>query len=137
MKMYKMHPNDYKFFPKTWVLPNDFPDLLRHFKQHEGDTYIVKPAMLSQGKGIFLTKSSDEINPRHNSVVQEYLENPFLVDNLKFDIRLYVFVTSVDPLRVYLFDDGLVRFATEEYQKPTNENMKNTYIHLTNYSVNK
>lgn len=137
MKMYKLHPEEYNFFPKTWVLPNDFPEYLRHYKQNKGATYIVKPAMQSQGRGIFLTRNSDEINPRLNAVIQEYIEDPFLVDNLKFDIRLYVYVTSVDPLRIYLFDEGLVRFATEEYQAPTEENLKNIYMHLTNYSLNK
>ena len=137
MKMNKLHPEEYNFFPKTFVLPNDYQDFIKHSKSHDGQTYIVKPDMLSQGKGIFLTKDRDEINPRGNVVVQEYMEKPFLVDNLKFDIRLYVYVTSVDPLRIYLFDDGLVRFATEEYQAPNEENIKNTYIHLTNYSINK
>ncbi|CAI2360093.1 unnamed protein product [Moneuplotes crassus] len=137
MKMNKMHPEEYNFFPKTWVLPNDFSEFLKYYKKNEGKTYIIKPAMLSQGKGIFLTQNCDDINPRQNAVIQEYIDDPFLVDNLKFDIRLYVFVTSVDPLRIYLFDEGLVRFATEEYQAPTEENMKNIYIHLTNYSLNK
>lgn len=137
MKMNRLFPDDYKFFPKTWVLPNDFPDFVKYSKHHEGQTYIVKPDILSQGKGIFLTKTKDDINPQTNNVIQEYIDNPFLVDNLKFDIRLYVFVTSVDPLRIYLFDDGLVRFATEEYQKPTEENINNTFIHLTNYAINK
>jgi tubulin polyglutamylase TTLL6/13 len=137
MKMHRLFPDDYKFFPKTWVLPNDFPDFVKHAKHHEGQTYIVKPDNLSQGNGIYLTKNKDDINPRTNNVIQEYMEDPFLVDNLKFDIRLYVYVTSVEPLRIYLFDDGLVRFATEEYQKPTEENIDNTYIHLTNYAINK
>lgn len=137
MKMHKLHPKEYSFFPKTWVLPNDFSEFVKHSKQHEGQTYIVKPDMNSQGRGIFLTKNRDEINPRSNVVIQEYMEEPFLVDNLKFDIRLYILVTSVDPLRIYLFDDGLVRFATVEYEKPTDENIHNTFIHLTNYAINK
>lgn len=137
MKMHRLHPEEYKFFPKTWILPNEYGEFVKHSKLNEGQTYIVKPDMLSQGKGIFLTKNKDEINPRSNVVIQEYLEDPFLVDNLKFDIRLYVLVTSVDPLRIYLYNDGLVRFATVEYQKPTPENMNNTYIHLTNYAINK
>lgn len=137
MKMHKLYPEEYNFFPKTWVLPNDFPEFIKHSSKQEGQYYIVKPDMSSQGRGIYLAKGKEDINPKWNAVIQEYLQNPFLVDNLKFDIRLYVLVTSVDPLRIYLFNDGLVRFATVEYSTPTEQNMANTYIHLTNYAINK
>ena len=93
--------------------------------------------MNSQGRGIFLTKGKEGINSKGNFVIQEYIDNPFLVDNLKFDMRLYVLVTSVDPLRIFLYDEGIVRFATVEYQAPNEENLKNEFIHLTNYAINK
>jgi len=48
---------------------------------------------------------------------------PFLVDELKFDLRIYVLVTSCDPLRIYVYKDGLVRFAVNPYQDPTNNNV--------------
>lgn len=76
-------------------------------------------------------------------VVQEYVNNPFLIDNLKFDMRLYVLVLSCDPLKIFLHKEGLVRFATQSYQPITmgGENnkdaMKNMFIHLTNYALNK
>ena len=44
--------------------------------------------------------------------VDRYINKPYLINDSKFDIRLYVYVTSYDPLRIYLFDDGLVRFAS-------------------------
>ena len=59
-----------------------------------------------------------------------------LIDNLKFDIRLYVMLLSVDPLRVYLFKEGLARFSTEPYKQPTKGNKTNMFMHLTNYSIN-
>ena len=41
-----------------------------------------------------------------------------------------------DPLRIYLYNDGLTRFATVKYSTKS-KSLKNTCIHLTNYSVNK
>lgn len=37
----------------------------------------------------------------------------------------------------YLHREGVVRFCTEDYKKPTKSNFKNEAIHLTNYSLNK
>jgi hypothetical protein len=45
-------------------------------------------------------------------VVQKYIKHPALIDGHKFDFRIYVLVTSVvDPLTIFLYDDGLVRLA--------------------------
>ena len=69
------------------------------------------------------------------SLLCRYIESPLLVDGYKCDLRLYVGVTSLDPLVVYLYEEGLVRLATVKYQH--GKNLWNPCIHLTNYSVNK
>jgi len=49
--------------------------------------------------------------------------NPLLIDDLKFDLRIYVLVAGCDPLRLYVYNEGMGRFATEPYQQPTKENL--------------
>lgn len=49
---------------------------------------------------------------------------------------MYVLVTSFHPLRVYLYNEGLARFATEQYSNDPNI-LKNKFVHLTNFSINK
>ena len=51
-------------------------------------------------------------------------------------MRIYVAVTCMNPLRIYIYDDGLARFATSEYKFEVNS-QDNLYAHLTNYSLNK
>jgi tubulin polyglutamylase TTLL6/13 len=56
---------------------------------------------------------------------------------LKFDLRIYIFLCGLDPLRIYMHKDGLSRFATEQYVPPSNNNLDNFFMHLTNYAINK
>ena len=57
-------------------------------------------------------------NGHSEYVVEEYIERPLLLRGFKFDLRIYVAVTSFSPLRIYLYEEGLVRCATEEYVAP-------------------
>lgn len=46
-------------------------------------------------------------------------------------------IYGVDPLRVFVFKEGLARFATETYIGPQKNNLDNLFMHLTNYAINK
>lgn len=138
-KMRKEFPKEYGFYPRTWVLPADMLDFRSNFDQNgrSKQIFIIKPDAGCQGRGIFLTQEVDKINPGESVVAQQYIRRPLLIDDFKFDLRLYILVTSCKPLRMFMFHDGLVRLCTEEYVKPTAQNLGEKCMHLTNYAINK
>lgn len=133
--MRRQFPDDYEFYPKTWILPRDFQDFKSQFNSKRAKTFIIKPEASCQGRGIFLTRNLEGVPEK--CVVQRYLHKPYLIDELKFDLRIYVLVSGCDPLRIFLHKEGLTRFATQAYSPPLKRNLQHSYMHLTNYAINK
>jgi hypothetical protein len=53
-------------------------------------------------------------------------------------MRLYVLLKGIDPYpEIYLCREGMARFCTEDYEKPTFTNLKDLFSHLTNFTLNK
>ncbi|XP_033627215.1 tubulin polyglutamylase TTLL5-like isoform X2 [Asterias rubens] len=125
----------FDFLPQTFVTPAEYDDLSTAHMKERG-TWIVKPVASSRGRGISLINNPQHVPMDGNHVVSRYISNPLTIDGFKFDCRLYVAVTSFDPLRAYLYEEGLARFATVQYNH-TNKTIKNVMMHLTNYSLNK
>lgn len=139
--MQQVLPDEYDFFPQTWVIPADRKRFKDSFRDGKLRTYIVKPDFQCQGNGIFLTRGcgwADNIAKEDEHVVaQRYITKPYLIEGLKFDLRLYVLVTGISPLRAYIYKEGLGRLATEPYEPPKPENLGKLTMHLTNYHINK
>ncbi|KAF8566870.1 hypothetical protein P879_07794 [Paragonimus westermani] len=125
----------FDFVPASYILPEEFCELCSGYLQDKGP-YIVKPIASSRGRGIYIVSHPEEIPYEEPVIVSRYISNPFLLDGFKFDVRLYAAVTSYEPLVVYLYEEGLVRFATVRYQYGV-RHLKTQCMHLTNYSVNK
>ncbi len=71
--------------------------------------------------------SEDEI---HESIVQRYICNEMTWNHRKFDVRMYWFVASLDPL-IVLYHDGYVRVGNSEYSEVSFED---TTSHLTSHT---
>ncbi|KAL5009107.1 hypothetical protein ScPMuIL_014688 [Solemya velum] len=125
----------FDFIPQSFILPSEYQDYCASFLKDKSP-WIVKPVASSRGRGVFLVHHPDQVPLDENLIVCKYVNNPMLIDGFKFDIRLYVVVTSYDPLLIYLYEEGLTRFATVKYEKSV-RHIRNQCMHLTNYSVNK
>ena len=143
--MQDLFPEEFDIYPKTWNLPSevdrfhsDFKKLKTKRKRHK-PTFICKPDSGSQGEGIMLIRDPSEFRNISNRdyVAQEYLSNIYLIDGYKFDLRIYAVLRSLDPLEIYICKEGLARFSTVPYKKPTVKNIQESFMHLTNYSLNK
>lgn len=90
----------------TYNLPGDYSLFVEEFKK-QGGVWIMKPVGKSQGKGIFLLNKLTQIAQWKNDfwwkpespqaepyIVQKYIMNPLLIGGKKFDMRIYVLVTS-------------------------------------------
>ncbi|KAG7398002.1 Tubulin polyglutamylase ttll4 [Phytophthora boehmeriae] len=117
----------------------------------DGPLWIMKPPASACGRGIRILTHRDAWRVCENSrkvskksksgkkarIVQKYVAEPLLLGDgarYKFDLRLYVVVTSIDPLRIYLFQEGIARFCTAPYSL---KDPRNRFAHLTNYAINK
>jgi len=138
--------NEFPFFPKTWILPGQKKELKSIMEEEtkgkksnsKTNMWIIKPQNSCCGRGISIVRSYDQVKKKlKNStagwIVQDYISNPLLLRGCKFDLRLYVCVTSYDPLRIYLFHDGLCRISTRKYSLTKDSR----FVHLTNFSVHK
>ena len=92
--------------------------------------WILKPTLSSQGRGISLPLHPPPTPHPIPSIAQRYIL-PHLLFQHKYDLRLYLLVTSLRPLVAYTCDEGLCRFARSPYH-PSSPALSS---HLTNSSL--
>nr|CCA27829.1 tubulintyrosine ligase family putative [Albugo laibachii Nc14] len=137
---------EYKnLMPKTFLLPQEYVAFIdAYHKMHrkcesnaqspEANIWIMKPVASSRGRGISLVNDLNQLVYGENVVIQRYVHRPLLINGYKFDLRLYVLVTSFNPLEAFLYQKGFVRLCTRLYDT---DNLLDLFIHLTNSSVQK
>lgn len=135
---------DCNFLPQSYVLPVDYSLFLEEFRRNANSMWIMKPIGKARGIGIFIVTKLSQIkkwasrSSAQDSVyiISKYIERPLLIGGKKFDLRLYVLVTSYRPLKCYLYRDGFARFCNEKYTVDASER-DNRFIHLTNVAIQK
>jgi tubulin polyglutamylase TTLL5 len=107
----------FDIMPESYLLPGEntlFLERYMHYKEKEGsrNLWIMKPIGMSRGRGISLISSLDQVIFTEPVVLQKYLKNPLLLDGYKFDMRIYVLLTAINPLEVFIYREGFARLST-------------------------
>eukprot|EP00090_Calanus_glacialis_P004568 TRINITY_DN13423_c0_g1_i1.p1 TRINITY_DN13423_c0_g1~~TRINITY_DN13423_c0_g1_i1.p1 ORF type:complete len:509 (-),score=174.05 TRINITY_DN13423_c0_g1_i1:49-1575(-) len=119
-----------KNVPQAFQLPKEKDLFLEYAKIHPNKMFVQKS---NNHRGIQIEKISNLKLDAEGSFVQEFIDNPLLVDGYKFDIGLYTTLTSIDPLRVYVHDtDVLLRFCPTKYH-PFDASDKDKYVVQDDY----
>jgi tubulin polyglutamylase TTLL4 len=135
--MRRIYGKAFEIAPTTYIFPEDYKRFVLDREMNNFKSmYIMKPAASSCGRGIKVIGKRTHVNKRSGFILSKYVSRPHLIRGYKYDLRVYVLVTSFEPLKIYLFRDGLVRLATVPYTT-SKSSIKQRFIHLTNYSVNK
>lgn len=98
-----------KYIPPAFKLPDHKKELLNYISNDVTARFVQKN---NEHRHIKL-KNISEINIEEatGTFVQLYVEPPLLISGHKFDIGIYTIITSVDPLRVYIYNgDALLRY---------------------------
>lgn len=147
--------NDYElppeWVPTTFALPSDYALFCEEFRRNPSATWIAKPTGKAQGRGIFLVSKLNQLKKWSTGqkasasnaglflepyIISRYIPDPLLVGGKKFDLRLYVLVTSYRPLKACLYRGGFCRFCVEQYSTDVAE-IDNVFVHLTNVALQK
>ncbi len=121
------------YFPRVYAMPDDFHELQHCAAQNPDKSWILKPKNSSRGRGIEVVQDIANIPLENTWMVQEYIDNPHVMNDRKYVLRLYVLISSVEPLRFYLHDEGFAKLASEPYNI---EDPDNPFAHLTNPDIN-
>lgn len=104
---------DLSFIPKSFKLPDHREKFMDYVSANPEKLFVQKH---NQHRHIYIRNISEINFDDNGTFLQEFVDNPFLVDGHKFDIGVYVIITSMDPLRVYIYKgDVLFRYCPVKY----------------------
>ena len=131
-------PLDYNFMLETYSYPEQKEAIEKKFKGYylksEKDIWMIKPKLGSLGNKVTILKNFSNINLK-NYIITKYLYKPFLIKGFKNDFRFHGLVSSIKPLKLYLYNEGFVRLASEKYNISLSD-LNNKFAILTNIHIN-
>ena len=126
----------YDFIPRAYSMPDEYDDWRADAEENPQKLWIQKPKAWALGEGIELVHDPDEVETGEDWLIQEYIANPLLLPDepCKHTLRIYVAVTSLDPLDFHIYSSGLAKFTSRPYTADR-ASLQDRVIHLTNPTI--
>ena len=139
-KLKKKFPDEYNYIPETYLYPEQKKEIYNKFHNYQydpKDVWLFKPAKDSFARGIEIIKNYKEIENAKfkNFLISRYVMNPMLIRNKKFDMRAYILVTGMNPLKIYFYRDGYVKIPVKDFNLDPKD-IKDGCIHITTSDTN-
>lgn len=122
-----------QFLPTVYSMPQDYHLLQQAALDDPGQRWILKPKNASRGRGISVVSDIASVPMDSSWLVQQYVANPHTMHQRKYVLRLYVLVSSIEPLRIHLHQQGFAKLASAPYDV---NDVDNPYSQLTNPDIN-
>lgn len=117
------------YAPESFILPEEKENFISKYSK-SNKFWLMKPDSLSGGAGMKIIGDISDIQGK-KCVVQQYIDNPYLLEEKKFNLRAFLVILSVNPLEVYLWKEGLIYIAPEKFSMDK-KNLSNKNIHIAN-----
>lgn len=133
--------------PKSWIMFEDKNKFINDFNSNK--IYIMKKN-IQQQKGLYITNNIDNIIKEFDNyknkeeypivIVQELLQDPYLINGRKINMRIYVLVTKIkDNFNVYVYNDGFMYYTANKFKYNSldpKDNITTGYIDRKVYEEN-
>lgn len=137
-----------KIMPETFILNNtkDMDSFKEFFKKKKDENpkskFILKNFKQRQ-EGLRLVDNLDDVEKGVKDdfkIVQDYLENPYLISDRKINIRIYVLIVCHEGnIGAWIYNDGFLYYTAEKfepYSMDSNKTITSGYISRDVYKSN-
>lgn len=128
--------------PYSYILDSN-EDMQRFNKEYDSNKLYIMKKNIQRQQGLKITNDRNEILNGSNEkyvIVQELLDDPYIISGLKTNMRFYVLVICQDnKINVYVYNDGFMYYTKVPFVKGSTEtdpNITSGYIDRRVYDVN-
>ena len=131
--MKSLFANDYNFMPKSLIFAKEFSEQIPK-KFSINNLWLIRRDF--EKPEFFVNDAQLVAAEKEEIILMKYITNPLLFNRRKFLLNAFVLITGYSPLKIYVYKEGLTRFAGSKYSN-SKKKLSDRHVYLTNYEVAK